>query len=688
MAGLTCVHDGFGGTCTAAGKGDLGSTCVATTDCLAGLACGSDNKCDPTVSAYPPFAGVTCAPDLATFGVYYEIPRGGMPLEDFYRLPFPNDVRVTSTGTLDLSSFPRPGKSLLGVDIVDLYATALSQDFEGFSSVAPVTFRFTSTLDFNSLGPNGVNIQIIDVTMGTPQFGSGMSRGWSYFTGQGKFVCQHALVLGNDRTQPLLPGHTYAAYLTTGIRGAAGDVPIVSADVTAVLGSTQPTDPDLAAAWTKHASFRAYLTAQAISPSTIAAVTVYTVADPSAHARAIAQSVTSGALPTLSDLTLCDGVAVSPCAGEGDRACGNSAGSFWEIHGRFTEPNFQAGTMPYATPADGGAITYTSGVPVVQNTQPVCFALTIPKTTAPPTGWPLVVHAHGTGGSFRAAISDGIADKLATASSPMATLTYDGIAHGDRRNGSPRSVDSLVFNVINPRAARDNHLQGAVDVIQALRVAQLAAFKVGTVNVAFDPARTYFFGHSQGSNMGIIGVAVTGVAKAILLSGAGSDLSLGILTKTSPVDANAALSALLGEPLGTGHPVMVIWQTFFDRIDPVNYAPLLVARPPTAVPSKHVMQTWSATDTYSPKDTLTATAKAAGLLQADPVIEAIVMSDPRPITPNRVAGDGQTRFATVFQYATDGTYDGHFVAQRNPSAIADWTAFFTSLVTSGTPTVP
>src|SRR5688500_5689375 len=155
----------------------------------------------------------------------------------------------------------------------------------------------------------------------------------------------------------------------------------------------------------------------------------------------LAASVEAAALPTLSDLTLCDGSVPSPCAidGDTDRVCGDSGGSFWEVHGRMSVPNYQQGTMPYDFPAMGGAITWDgAGDPVVASTIDVCFALTIPKSTAPGTGWPLVVHAHGTGGSFKAAVSAGIAEQLATASTPMATLTFDGVGHGERRGASAR----------------------------------------------------------------------------------------------------------------------------------------------------------------------------------------------------------------------------------------------------------
>jgi hypothetical protein len=688
--GLACQLSGFEGVCTSAGTGDLGAVCTGTTDCIAGLVCGSNKMCDPIVDAYPPFAGVICAPDEQPFRAYFQVPRTGMRLPDFYRLPFPNDIRVKADGTLNMSDFPRPGPSILGVDIVDLYATAWSEDFAGFGSIAPVTFRFSSELDFNTLGTNGANLHYVDITdPASPNFGADRGRNYGYDTGKGKFLCQQSLVVGNNPNDPLEPNHTYGIYFTTDVKSKAGAAPAIDPDLTAVLSDTQPTDPDLARAWTQYAKFRAYLAAKSIPASSVAGLSVITTGDPTAPAKALADATLAGPLPQLTDLTLCDGTNVSPCAGEGDRACGDSTGSFYEIHGKFTEPNYQNGTPPYATVADGGAIAYTAGVPTPNGALSICFALTIPKTVMPAGGWPLVITAHGTGGSFKAAISDGIAGGLASASVPMATLTFDGIEHGARKAGSARSSESLVFNVINPRAARDNHLQGFVDVVQAMRIAQVAPFTVPTVgNIKFDASKDYFFGHSQGSNVGIPGIAMSPDAKAAIFSGAGSNLTDGILNKKSPVNAKAGLELLLGDSLGGGHPVMVIWQSFFDRVDPVNFDKLVVAKPPAGRPSKHVFMSWSATDTYAPKATLTVTAQVMNLALASPtVIESIAATDTRPINANRTGGDAQQRLAAVFQYASDGTYDGHFVAQKNPAAIADWTAFLTSIA-NGTPAVP
>ena len=60
--------------------------------------------------------------------------------------------------------------------------------------------------------------------------------------------------------------------------------------------------------------------------------------------------------------------------------------------------------------------------------------------------------------------------QLAAGTTPAAVLGFDAVEHGARKGASTKKSDDLVFNPLNPRAARDNFLQGAVDVLQALRV--------------------------------------------------------------------------------------------------------------------------------------------------------------------------------------------------------------------------
>ena len=153
---LRCSLNGFYGTCAEGGSVDQGGACTATADCLSGLWCGPNGQCAVLKQAYPPFAGVTCT-DEGAFRAYFEVPRPGKPPADFYRLPFPNDIRV-SGGALDISDFPKPGPTPLGVDLVKLYVDTWTADFDGFSAAAGIAFRFSGNIDYNSATPDVVRI--------------------------------------------------------------------------------------------------------------------------------------------------------------------------------------------------------------------------------------------------------------------------------------------------------------------------------------------------------------------------------------------------------------------------------------------------------------------------------------------------------------------------------------------------
>ena len=206
--------------------------------------------------------------------------------------------------------------------------------------------------------------------------------------------------------------------------------------------------------------------------------------------------------------------------------------------------------------------------------------------------------------------------------------------------------------------------------------------------ILFDPDKVAFFGHSQGSTSGEIAIASTSLAPAAVFSGAGSYLTASLLDKTMPVNIGAGMEFLIGEPLTTEHPVMTIFQSFFDRSDPLSYNALIINRASAAQPSKHVYMSWGKGDTYTPRSTLEANARSLGLSPVGTVLEPFD-TDPivRPVSLNKSGGDKIMRTAAVFQYQPDG-YDGHFVASKNPSAEADWMAFLQSYLTTGTPTVP
>jgi hypothetical protein len=283
---------------------------------------------------------------------------------------------------------------------------------------------------------------------------------------------------------------------------------------------------------------------------------------------------------------------------------------------------------------------------------------------------------------------------MATASVPSAGFSFDAVEHGARRGSSTEKPDNLVFNPLNPRAARDNFLQGAVDILQALRVAGVAAFDVtGVGTVKFDASKATFFGHSQGATSGELAMAFSDAAPAVIFSGAGAFLTSSLLEKTSPVDIKAGMQFLFGEP-GDGfngeHPVMTLFQSYFERSDPVNYVPLILRTPPMGVASKHVYMSYGSMDTFTPRGVLQHNARGLGIPPVLPILSGEdygTTGKARPVSVNLNGGDGKPRTAACFMYAPSG-YDGHFVSTRNPAAVADWLAFVTSWLMTGTPVGP
>jgi hypothetical protein len=177
-------------------------------------------------------------------------------------------------------------------------------------------------------------------------------------------------------------------------------------------------------------------------------------------------------------------------------------------------------------------------------------------------------------------------------------------------------------------------------------------------------------------------------APATVFSGAGAYLTSSLLDKTMPINISAGMAFLIGEPLTAEHPVMTIFQSFFDRSDPLNYNPLIIRRAPGKVATKHVYMSWGTADTYTPRSTLQANALSLGLAPAGKVLDDYgTAAITRPVAANVLASDGAMRTAAVVQYDPSG-YDGHFVALQNPTATADWTAYLTSFFATGKPTIP
>jgi hypothetical protein len=493
------------------------------------------------------------------------------------------------------------------------------------------------------------------------------------------------------------PGHVYAVYITTGLLDQWDGEVQRSENFASVIANAVPSDPALEQAHASFAPLRDYLAGEGIDPRSILTATVITIAGVRDTMAELATSVEAAPLPVAHDWVRCQSGTVSPCPaveGEEDgRGCTKTNGDYDEYQALVELPIFQEGTAPYLT-SGGGIVT---GDP--QRTEEVCLSLTVPKSTMPESGWPLVVFAHGTGGGFRDHVRPEVAGALATAtladgtSAGMAVLGIDQVAHANRRGDSTQSPNDLFFNFTNPAASRGNPLQGAADQLSLARFAESLSVTVDGDTITVDPSALLFFGHSQGSTEGSLMLPYSTRYRAAVLSGNGASLRDSLLSKTQPVNIKAVLPLALSDPGLTGdatgyHPVLSLLQEWIDPADPLNFASAVAAVPIEGIPAHHVFQTYGLTDTYSPPPTMQAFALAAGMTLVDNdqvgTPDAIGGSD--PVSPPLSANLGTVTLG-IREYEPAADKDGHFVVFYDDRANADMVRFLSMAAAGEVPQI-
>jgi hypothetical protein len=706
VAGLICTPNGFTGMCVPAGEGDIGASCDTAADCLAGLGCNppaddpaGERFCAAGVLGLPPvFSGPDCVvDDEGAFRSYFEVPQG--EVGEFYRLPYPNDIRLRD-GHPDLSGHPTPGPGLVGFDIVQTYIDAIESSQRNFGPNQAVYFRFSSSLDFESINLQGDdrNLYIIDITQESPRYNRRTSLNWQGSTARGAYICQNWIAVRSAWGDPLRPNSTYAVVLLDSIQNEEGENLARDSDFEAMLVNPDPGGV-LSEAWAAYAPLRHWLSREQIDASPIASVAVFTTGDPWSVTRELPAAATADS-PTVGDWTLCDDQIASPCDdglqdAEHVRGCFTASASFDELHTKISLPIFQQGDAPYLNA--GGAIATENGVPSLQGREDVCMSVTVPKTSAPPNGWPVVIYAHGTGGNFRGQAAQ-LGELLSGIdidgqSVGFLTVGWDQVQHFDRRGGDETHPNELVFNYANPDAAMGNFLQAAAEVHAVTAWAKswsLAASESPTAaEIKIDPDQIYFIGHSQGGTSVPLALGFNSDIQGAVLSGAGAGLAFALLGKQSPVHVLNALKLCLLEPrVGINHPVLNHLQGFFAPVDPLNYAASLSAYPVAdQTTPHHIFHLNGLGDTYSPNTGLDLMARALRSTYVAPLAEEVsgLMSEEGPISGNVTHGDES--FTLVGSQVAPADYDGHFVLFRDQGAREDVATFLATGVLNGVPEI-
>ena len=710
--GLLCasLKGKSSGECRKAGQPGTkvsGDACNKREDCNFGAVCGLDSKC----VILRPFAGVSCKVtqkgDTGELRVLFEVPRDGKVTE-FFRLPYPIDIRRKSDNSLDLTGFPSPGP-LLGEDLIGKYIKATQKEVKGFGTNPTIYFRLSKPINFDSIKLNNEKPSVIYINLDT-----GIRTGFNinYNSGKTPYICGSHIMIRGPRSRPLAPNQTYAVLVMNSLEDKAGTRVKSDKDFDAMLKDSPPSDGGLSSAYDRYKKLRAWLAknkkeGKYPESSEVIAAAVFTTHTPTQAFAKFREAVLNQAKPKLKEITLCKEGVKSPCESDAEvtsRKCGKENNDFFEIHAKLSLPIFQQGKAPYKT--EGGDIRYKSdGTPEVASTQDVCVAITIPKGDMPTQGWPVMIYAHGTGGNLRSHIADGTAKRVSSISVGGKTVKYatvgmDQVVHGLRRGDDKTHPNFLFFNFRNPGGSLGNTLQNAADQLSLVRWIQAFALtssqSPNNKEVKFNKDKIAYLGHSQGGFVGPLFLAYEPDVKAAVLSGAGAGLIYSLLDKTSPINISAGVRALLGENpqtrIDSNHPVLNLLQHYFDRADAVNYGHLLWRKPLQNIPAKHILQTYGIGDTFTPEDSITTLAFVMGVEHAGTVIKSIsgltTNSLKFPVKGNKTSG-GNKITAVFTQYKPADGKDGHFVLFNNSDAIKHFTHFLGSLITDdkGIPSV-
>lgn len=629
-------------------------------------------------------AGLPPAEQDAPLTLVVSVPRGAIP--ENFALPYPNELWRRADGTLDLSNFPGAQRGLAR-DVA-----LIAEEDGAFALHGGVYLHFEGALDPESLPDpaetldpaspaflvelraDGTLGERIPLLLRADQEGS-------------KLRPDGTLVMMPVFGFSLRPGLTYAAVLTTALRGTDGAAALSSADFLALREPSPPEDPALAAADALYEPLFSALEGASLGREEVAWATVFRAGDPIQSTFAIHDFVFAGGAgvpaPSFSEAPLFTRRHVSS--------------QLLEYRGQFLTPRLQAGEPPYLT--EGGAINFdAAGAPIIQALDPVDVVITIPDQDPPAGGWPVVIYNHGTGGDAESFVGNGgIASQAGILGEQgFAVIGIDQPLHGARATPGI-DVNIATFNPLNLRSTRDTARQSSTDNVQLLRIieAGITLDREGqAVPLATGPV--FFMGHSQGAISGppfLAWAQAFGKVRAAVLSGPSGSLQLAITDRFLPlngelVEARSFLATFIGEDaeaLDELHPILSLAQQVIETEDPLSYGRFF--RSEAAQPFD-VLLTQGFEDVHTPPRTIDAIATAIGLAPAVRLdgrareVLGLSLQGFAPLAPPFAGNEGVT--AALAQFPDDD----HFAIFDNPDAQSVYGHFLGTALRAGRAEVP
>lgn len=620
-----------------------------------------DNPPSNNANNSVPEMGVDAAPDMPMLDPL--TPRFEPEGEGFYKLPWPNDIRLKE-GKVDLSEFPNINQLILRV-----FRGALEK-VEGFATMPVIYTSFDISVSTASmpapkatLAADGA-VQLIDVSAQgcgerVPVLVDMDSEGDAY-------IPANTLRVSPVPGFILKPKRAYAMVILKRFGAEDGLETQRPAAFDAVLK-----DDAAGALADVYKPLRDCLPNSGLSAEQIALATVFTTQDPVRETTLLRDAVLDPAQVKSPEITEWELV--------------RDGGDLMNVYaGWFEAPIFQAGNTPYHTK---GYLEFDeAGKPKVQRYERVPVTLALPKTL-PQGKLPILLWSDGTGASQFSHLDDTIIKNLVRRG--YGVLSFVPQFHDTR---SPATADDPVaptFNYLNPDSGRTTFRQQAAETIYMTRVITEALPKLPDMP-ELDGDRILYGGHSQGGIVGALVAGITDKFTAFALNGTGGYVSTTIVYRKDYVDIEKTLrnAVKVDRPLDRLHPIVQLAQLGIEVIDPHNYSPRWRGVEGD-FDGSHVFVSNGGQDATTARLGIDAMTIAANM---PPLQEAFWNLDPYGVwgvAPVLVPLQGNTksvggRDLTIATYLLDG--QGHFTIYRVPRATNLFVDFWDSAY-KGVPTL-
>lgn len=597
MVGVSAIARGLAGRCW---------RLVPLVACLWSACSGSDPALATTSAAGAPAPEVS-SPDGR---VHVRFDPGEGSLQSLGSTPWPDDLYLDRTGHIAVNGALERG--------VTAEQTRTLSDLDGFGVSTPVFFYLDGTIDPASLpqAESGsleasASAFLIDADTGSPDA----------FTKVPVVVQWQAdsrrIALRPADGHPLTPGRRYAAVITRRVRDAKGQQLEPAAKFASIRDPDLVlTDARLMAARAQYTPVLETLVKSGIPRADICAMAVFHVQNIDQDLTDARKLVRAGKAPepTLSsvvhptELDAALGKVTTGSAGFDDSGAAPHENLYAMVHGTLPSPNFLSSTAK----AHGKFERDSAGVLRVKRTDGVPFTLFLPRSSLEA---PIVIYQHQRDRERSDALA--IANELA--SRGLATLALDAPFQGQLANTPEKRKtvdwrnrftgaetpdnfgdapgDFLGFAKAqsaganwNPFDGRDAMRQAVVDLMIAVRSIEDGTLVAATATDSMLKERTFlrthigFVGEDTGASIGAMLARVEPTVQAVVLvAPAGATVTswawsardenmFDSLATTFGFDPDT-LDRSTNDP--AFWPGLAIFQTLFDRADPLAHAAAL-----------------------------------------------------------------------------------------------------------------